>query len=653
MSVVTPLLIRLSQYESNNVIINGDWDNNISKPVTVFDGDRITPYQFLIDTQRPDNQTIEIAEDTVLTISYLYYEQNSSIADKQAVNGALTKDNEIYIMYHSDPNGKELNYYIGTQTLVLPAGSYTPQGIAQFISDGFSNTKSSINAPSLATGNNLLIATDTGTGGGAVTAFEDFSWGVSPYPFAGVPNLIGSPESWGQKNSKGQDYYLSRGDGTDNYGKTNVWGGYWASMSGTDSQMDRGAGDSLSDIVSTGTNGIGSGCTIRVRAAGEPDAADWVGPNVVDYQRKQRFNCTIVDGGTGYLRGDEVYFDYSQFGVVDFNDDVVFRLGGRDYPVTATDGRLVLVVAAITTGTSYFEFLKLGESPGNPLTSYRYNGDDPYWIGATEFDLEFDQDGNGLFAFNFLHTPFYKVIPNQPLQPAVLIDREANSNSVVNVDCGILLTGLGPASFWEGVLNFDLDAILLKDSDGEPITSSSTGTVTSIDNSRTTGYLGLNGFLLNTQGVGAQIRKLPPPGAGDLNPIATTLTNAINGREFQADSGAGYYIIEIEGAYKSEMIMARRKIQCSAVVTRQYNSYSMITGYEESSIPYIHSGQPLTFSNLRCRILEPNSDPPTVASALGPNNNVFLRIDRGEGYLQSQLSQQQQLQLEQQQKTKS
>ena len=658
MSLATPTLLRLSQYEADTINQNGDYTIDLAQNVTLYPGDQVTPYQCLIDTARPDNETIEIPNDISLSISYLYYEQNVDYVDKTTVNGnpgttgqANSADNELYIMYHSDPSGSAVNRLIGTQAIHLPAGSYTPAGISQYITDEFSNTQASINATSLSTGNKLLIATDTGSGGGAITKFDEFSWGVDPYPFSGVPNMSGSEDSWGRRGTGQFDnkpYYLASGlEGTGGYSKSEFFGGTWVSMAPGKDRLDaEDAPDHDYHITSTGTNGVGSGCVIRIKPYVESDrSGGWVGPNFVDRQGP-RFVVTIVNGGQGYQRGDEVYFDYDQFGALDYIDQLIYRLGSPDYPVTATNGQLKLIVNSIAEGTSYYEFMKLGDNPDAPTDSYRYTNGEVYWIGATEFDLEYNQNGNGIFSFNFLHTPFYKVIQNQPLQPAVLIKRAAQSNSVINVDCGVAITSLSPLSFWRDTLNFDVDSIIVKDITGKPIDGSVRSTINTIDNARTTGYLGLNGFLINQGGADSQIRKLPDPGQGNNNPIATTLTNSINAGEFKANSGAGYFLIEIEGGYKQEMVMGTdRKIQCSAVVTRQYNSFSMITAYTESALPYVHSGSPITFKRLRVRILEPNNDPPIVSPDLGSNNNVFLRVDRSQAYLEAKLSEQDRLQL--------
>lgn len=647
MSVMTPTLLRLSQYEAENVQANGSWTTVFAQPITLYDGDTVTPYQCLIDTARPDNETIEISDDISLSLSYLYYEQNTSFQDKTKIKGNPgvtgnkdSADNELYIMYTSDPTGTDVNRILGHQSIHLPAGSYTPAGLAQYITDEFSNTSQSINAGSLATGNNLLIATDTYTGGGKIVSFTDFSWGQKPWPFGSVPNMIGSAASFGQRGTgtyEGDPYYLGPGDidqPDGGFPNSNFPGGLWVGLAAGVGDIVSGDGDdSKFHIRPSGTSGAGTGLVISMYPGHDKRGALF-GPKVQD-SPDHFIRIGIVNPGTGYQRGDEVYFDYNQFGVYHVEtpaekDGYWVRLGSSHYPVTATDGKLKLVVESISDSDSYFEFMKLGEDPENPSNSYKYPDATPYWIGATEFDMEYNVNGNGLFSFNFLHTPFYKVIKNQPLQPAVLIKTKQGSNSVVNVDCGIALTALTPVSFWSDILNFDLTKILVKDSSGRNIIQNERAAISTIDNARTTGYLGLNGYLLNssTDPTGAEIRKLPLEKATfDYTTIATTLTNPILSDEFIPSSGSGYYLIEIEGAYTQNLVGAA-KLQCSAVVTRQYNSYAMVTAYEESAIPYTHRGAPITFKTLNVRILEPNSSPPTVAERLGAQNNVFLRIDR-------------------------
>lgn len=633
MSVITPTVIRLSQYEADTVNQNGDYVVTLAQPVTINAGDRIVPYQCLIDTQRPDDETIVIPQDISVSIAYMYYEQNTNFTDKTTVNATAAADNEIYIMYHSDPSGKAVNRVLRQQEINVPAGSYTPNGLAEYLTDTFSNTTSGVNLTSLSTGNNLLIATDTGSGGGAVTSLAEFSWGDTPEDYGTCPNVDGDATAWGASNREGGLYYLSTGEAQyDGYPSEDYDGGAWVSMKA-------GAGDIINDdhdsdfhIVSTGTNGTGSGLTIRILPQSiDDELGGWFGPNIASSNVRGKLFVDIVDGGTGYNRGDEVYFDHTLFGAVNDYASTFYRLGSSSYPVTGT-ARLKLIVESIATGTSYYEFMKLGGDPKAPANSYRYADGTAYWIGATEFDLEFNQDSNGLFSFNFLHTPFYKVIKDQPLQPAVLIKRQTTPirNSIINVDCGILITNLSPKSFWQDILNFDIDSIILRDASGTPVNGNTNlrTIINSIDNCRTTGYLGLNGFLNDTDAT--NVRKILNPPQDDL-PVASTLTNPINSSEFKTNSGSGYFLVEIDGAYKQELITGdNRKLQCSAIVSRQYNSNEMVTAYEESAIPYVHQGNSLTFSQLHIRILEPDTSPPNVADDLGENNSIFIRIDRGE-----------------------
>lgn len=649
--IATPNMYRLSQQEALSVLVNGDYITNPSRNDMVYDGDTLVIDQGFINTDLPNGDSVTIDTDVSVGLNFIYYEQNTDFTDKTQVNGTAAADNENYAMYHSDPSGSALNMVIGSKFINLKAGVYSPTEMAQNLTKEFSNTSLSINSPVLSTGNSFLIATDTGTTGGAITKFEDYSWGSEPYPFGSIPNLEGSAESWGQNGTgdfSGTKYYLADGtEGAGGYPTQQFLGACWASMSPGRSKVDIDSDDNRFNITQSSTTGSGTGCIIKLKPSTLPGSCDWFGPNIISKTRDKRFNVTIVDGGQGYQRGDVLYFDYSQFGAVDNFKGEVLRLGSSDYPVTATDGKLKLIVQSITDGDAYFEFMKVGQDPDSPADSYRYNSGTAYWEGATEVDIEFDENSDGLFSIDFAHTPFYKVVANQPKQPAVLIKRD-ETNSVIGVDCGVALVDMTPRSFWQGILNFDVDNIILKDTNGEPLTTETRAGISTstFETARTSGYLGLNGFLLNNSGKDSQIRKLPTPGAGDQDPIATTLTNNIKARTYVPNNGPSYYMVSLTGGpfgnAESRLVMANDgTLPFSAVASKQYNSFGTITFYEDSATPYVYHGEPVPLGEIRVQIWQPNIIPyerPVIAKNLGPANTMFLRIDRGQEYYANQES---------------
>lgn len=95
--------------------------------------------------------------------------------------------------------------------------------------------------------------------------------------------------------------------------------------------------------------------------------------------------------------------------------------------------------------------------------------------------------------------------------------------------------------------------------------------------------------------------------------------------EFQSSSG-GYYLIEANTGLTNNRYydISNRKSTVSAIASKNYTQENYITVYQDSAIPYIHSGAPKLISNVDIRITEPKTG--KVSKGLSPDSSVFLEI---------------------------
>ena len=93
----------------------------------------------------------------------------------------------------------------------------------------------------------------------------------------------------------------------------------------------------------------------------------------------------------------------------------------------------------------------------------------------------------------------------------------------------------------------------------------------------------------------------------------------------------GYFYIEIEAGFQSELVSELSIQQNIHAIVNRYYSLGSFTSSEGSSINYIHRGEPLFLSDLKIRILDSDKK---LSQELGADNSIFLEIIRGQLALQ-------------------
>ena len=107
----------------------------------------------------------------------------------------------------------------------------------------------------------------------------------------------------------------------------------------------------------------------------------------------------------------------------------------------------------------------------------------------------------------------------------------------------------------------------------------------------------------------------------------STPTKAVIGDAPVVNVEGAFYLVEITGLNitQSNMITnEENRPNISAIVSKQYDSNDIVTGFSDSAIPYVHRGVPVVLNSARVRILDP--DTKQVVSTLGERNTVFLQL---------------------------
>ena len=89
----------------------------------------------------------------------------------------------------------------------------------------------------------------------------------------------------------------------------------------------------------------------------------------------------------------------------------------------------------------------------------------------------------------------------------------------------------------------------------------------------------------------------------------------------------GYYLISVEGDFRSQFYGKEVKSNVMSIVSRYYENNSFTSSSSSSdSVVYVHSGAPITLQKFNVKIMKPDK---TVADNLGPQSAVYLEIVKG------------------------
>ena len=297
-------------------------------------------------------------------------------------------------------------------------------------------------------------------------------------------------------------------------------------------------------------------------------------------------------------------------------------------------------------------------------------------FGTNEISLTYNDNNSGKFAFNFLHTPIQKSVDvDSGSVPAVVRQVSARtqnyrsdmldpyntgsgfrSTCYADRDSGILFTGLKATqggkeiNFWETILGFDLDDILVKPPQGifynrykiykslEP--NSSLLSYEEFQKKSTSSLFGIS-FQQNQQLLGTNLNNElfnAPDFFGEALPTitfndtiyeseqASTLVAKNLPASIISDLG-GSILCEITGYSSSDLQSGKDGLAIKSIVSLYYLSDNSYISAEQDPFIYFHTS-PVnhTISKLKIRFLNPITQQVIPNTVLGNRNSLFLAI---------------------------
>ena len=265
-----------------------------------------------------------------------------------------------------------------------------------------------------------------------------------------------------------------------------------------------------------------------------------------------------------------------------------------------------------------------GDMSINPTNTYSYNNaGGTVQVGARKFSLEYGQVGQTYQVSN-AHQSVEN--PSDPGKENIAYFRTGAGSAAdpflyneVTSATGIVIHDLTPFDIWSDNLGlYDKWVVPLRqDSNGiefyamEDIRDKlphESAEITTFDptNAR-----------VNTQ----------PTGPNTFIDTTTTPTFAVIGDAPVVNTEGAFYLVEITGLNVTQSNMINKdenRPNISAIVSKQYDSNDIVTGFSDSAIPYVHRGSSTIINSARVRILDP--DTKQVVTTLGEKNTVFLQL---------------------------
>jgi hypothetical protein len=258
-------------------------------------------------------------------------------------------------------------------------------------------------------------------------------------------------------------------------------------------------------------------------------------------------------------------------------------------------------------------------------------------IGASQVALEFNQINNK-FEFTFAHLPMY-----DSTNGTNIVVRYMNSSELGLIQApdggGIYFQNLSatnvsdgsPFDFWEGVLGFNLDKMLVP---YERITVGYYGlegriyrTAPFVDGVNTvTGYAGLDSLVVKGKTTWFNKPNIP---LDNQDGISSTITNTISIRAetdiTQLLNKFSHYIVATDLNFANNNYIASESNfrTFNGIVSKYYSYDSYTYGDSVSAIQYQHAGATQALKSIRVRILKSDKTPDTNLLA---DNTIILQI---------------------------
>ena len=348
---------------------------------------------------------------------------------------------------------------------------------------------------------------------------------------------------------------------------------------------------------------------------------------------------------------------------VQYTNTIVIKAGDYDPINLATEITTKLSINNATGSVKFDDFLESpylklsGQVIGNDIEYSKWfvgedanmiirrkNVNNEYYVfGSNQMALVWDPDTMRM-KFEYVHMPYYDTTGNISINYIQVVKPVPNPDQLYTAITGVggvLFSHLSATDtkgnsvdFWEGVLGFDLSTLLTTFThDTAPriytdvITAATTTTLIGFKTSLTKS---LN-YTQNTLDIDGAIDKknftMKAPSLNNYIVESSNTTQIIGDRVYNETDPYGYYLIELDGKYSSNLISEGTSSHKIQGIVSKYNTLASYTsGSSEVAISYIHRSKvPIYMDSCRVRIL--NSDG-TLAENVGPDNTVFIRVQK-------------------------
>lgn len=259
-------------------------------------------------------------------------------------------------------------------------------------------------------------------------------------------------------------------------------------------------------------------------------------------------------------------------------------------------------------------------------TDASYSLDPLINIGATQLAIDY----NGQFQITAMHAPVFDNTGSAPVMTVKLQKNgwfEGTYNektgpvtlwSTVNRSGGIFLTDVQPTSFWNTIMGFNLDTLLIP----EYATSDSAALDPdrfAIGTATTANFISYQAFQPNgyRYNVNDQLSTY----------VESTESIPIVANQSTYNGDQGYFDIEINTQITTPQFTdGSRQYPIIGVVSKQWNNNNMVTSYGTDSVPVVHRGPPMVLSSIVIRILDGDTKLP--ATGLDPRSVVFVTVHK-------------------------
>tara|TARA_R110002153_G_scaffold8108_1_gene35346 strand:+ start:1966 stop:3798 length:1833 start_codon:yes stop_codon:yes gene_type:complete len=293
-------------------------------------------------------------------------------------------------------------------------------------------------------------------------------------------------------------------------------------------------------------------------------------------------------------------------------------------------------------------YLNVAGDPKQYPVDIKFAGTTPYWIGASQVALSYDDTINKFF-WSFLHTPAYGGIGSDPSQISVTfaptgsneppLPYPPTNTSGVNIGFykqsggGAMFTSLRARNtkgdlidFWDAILGFDLTQLCFPQTFKTFEFLFPSVTIYS--------YPDISNFIAGRNITLPEIiadmgvaKDTTYQQANDLIASSPNNTDKIyaNRQVLEANLSTGFYFIDVMAEFQNVISNSNNTFKHTVgIVSNFYNQNSFVTGTSADSLIYTHNAeQPLILSSFSVRILDSTRSQP---NNLGDNNHIFLEI---------------------------